>query len=236
MFGTSVLMVTPSPELSMSILILFVSSSDDVRIMARIATSPALPECTFTAPNAFSMETFPPVKRTVLLTERSKRVSAAYSVTVTPRSSATAKRLRIRNMVSLSEHVLQRLLFLAVHGEQLLADLCIVSVLIDVGLALGDGIVEQHQFFLVADENRRLWLVELRRGEFFEFVDCSDVCFFRAFHVVERSGAEDRLVECFFVRGADAHRVEGACTEADRHDDRRGDAHPLMGGFQRSLD
>src|SRR4051794_730097 len=92
-------------------------------------------------------------------------------------------------MVALSQHVLERALFLAVHREQLLPDLRVRSVLIDVLLALGDRVVEQHQLFLVAHEDGGPRLVELRSGELLQFVDGVDVRFLRALHVVERGGA-----------------------------------------------
>src|SRR5437588_3497316 len=55
-----------------------------------------------------------------------------------------------RSIGLLPQHVLQCPLFLGVDGQELPAQMGVVAVALDVGLALGDGVVEQHELFLVA--------------------------------------------------------------------------------------
>src|SRR5438874_11119967 len=50
-----------------------------------------------------------------------------------------------RSIGLLPQHVLQCPLFLGVDGQELSAQMGVVAVALDVGLALGDGVVEQHE-------------------------------------------------------------------------------------------
>jgi uncharacterized protein YgiM (DUF1202 family) len=65
------------------------------------------------------------------------------------RRCATGRRsLRLGTIGILSQHVHERLLFLRVHGQHLLAEVRVLSVVVHVRLALGERVIEEHQFSL----------------------------------------------------------------------------------------
>src|SRR5712664_2986944 len=97
----------------------------------------------------WSMEMRPPWYVWVLLNVRSKRSSQNAGAEVS--SSAAMKTLAIRSMIVLPQDVAQRPLFFRIHRQQLRAQVCVLFVFLNSALALGDGVVEHHQFFLVAD-------------------------------------------------------------------------------------
>src|SRR5258706_8379774 len=146
------------------------------------------------------MEMRPPWYVCVLLNERSKRSSQNAGAAMS--SSAAMKILSIRSMVVvLPQDVAQRPLFFRVHRQQLRAQVCVLSVFVDGCLALGDGVVEHLQFFLVADHERRRGLIELRGGECFQVIDGGDVSLLRLLHLVDRGGFEDGFIK---LRGVHA--------------------------------
>src|SRR6185436_6971823 len=94
----------------------------------------------------------------------SSSFSARAGMTNSRSSSASSARvtLLVRDIGLLPQHVAERLLILGVHGQQLFAEVSVLSVAFDVGAAFGDGVVEQHQFFFVRDHERGLGFLELR--------------------------------------------------------------------------
>ena len=68
-----------------------------------------------------------------------------------------------------------------VNREELLPEVRVLSIALDVGLALGDGIVEQHEFLFVAHHERRVGFFELRFGDraFSDGVDMVGADFYR---------------------------------------------------------
>src|SRR5687767_2230432 len=168
----------PAPSLVMMRICLPISSSDE-RMVARTCTS--LPGCVRIAsdPNEWSMETRPLRNARSLANFSSKRLSSSSArrgiAERATSSAASARRLRSRNIGILPQHVVERLLFFRVHGQQLLPEMRVLSIAIDVGLALLDRIVEEHQLFLVRDHQRRLGVVELRVGELLQLRDGPDV-------------------------------------------------------------
>jgi hypothetical protein len=98
-------------------------------------------------------------------------------------------------IVVLSQHVLQRPLFFRIHRQQLRAQVGVLPVFVDGGLALGDGVVEHQQFLLVADHERRRRLVELRRGECFQVIDRVDVSLLGALDLVDRGHFQNVAIE-----------------------------------------
>src|SRR5688572_8577558 len=124
------------------------------------------------------MVTRPPLKAKFFPYFASKRESSSSSAA---RGSATMirrkarRRLRSRYIVVLPQHVLQGLLLVGVHRQQLLAEVCVLSVTLDVRLAFSNGVIEEHQFFFVRDHQRRLGVLELRLGEPLQFFDGGDV-------------------------------------------------------------
>ena len=109
-----------------------------------------------------------------------------------------------------------------VHGQQLFAEVRVLLVLVDVGLALGDGFIEQHQFFFVRDHERRLRVVELLLGHAFQALDGLEVRLLGALHFIESRDAEDVAVERGVVT-LDAHGVEDRAAEADGEKQTGGD-------------
>src|SRR5690349_16158631 len=127
-------------------------SSSDERIVARTWTSELLCVRRSRSPNAWSIDTRPPRSGTSLPNFSSKRLSSSSAksgaaMNVMSRSASRTRALLIRDMVILPQHVLERPLFFRVHAQQLLAEVCVLSVAVDVGLALRDGVIEEHQFF-----------------------------------------------------------------------------------------
>ena len=98
-------------------------------------------------------------------------------------------------MFFLSQNILQRPLFFRIHREQLRAQVGVLPVFVDGGLALGDGVVEHHQFFLVADHERRRWLVELRGGECFQVIDGVDVSLLGALDLIDGGHLQNVAIE-----------------------------------------
>src|SRR6266480_473718 len=83
-------------------------------------------------------------------------------------SIATAIHLLIRGMTFLPQHLSQRLLLFRIDRQQLPAEVRVLSIAIDARLALGDGVIEHHEFFLVADQQRGRRILELRCRDFLE--------------------------------------------------------------------
>src|SRR4029079_16308203 len=106
---------------------------------------------TTTFPNLLSSETVPPRNVNVFLTVFEKSSACAVAAATRAIAIAAAYVLLICHMGILPHHVLQRPLLLHVHRQELLAHMRIHPVLLDFPLALGDRVVQEHQFFLVTD-------------------------------------------------------------------------------------
>src|ERR1700737_1039994 len=168
--GTSVVTETP-PELSLAFtLIRLPKSASDERIVARISTPDPSCVVTITLPNLLSSETMPPRNVKLFRTVVSKS-SACADTAASAIAIAAACFLLIRNMRILPEHFLQRPLLLHVHGQELLAQMRVLPVLADIPLAFGDGVIEQHQLFLVADHEWCCRLLEPGLGDLLQLLD-----------------------------------------------------------------
>src|SRR5229473_3438753 len=198
-------------------------SALEARIVA--LTSTEFPECvrTSTRPKRCSMETLPPRNVSLLLTVSLK--SSACIAAAARRAAAATAALLIRSMGFLPQHVVEGLLLLAVNREELSPEVRVLSIALDVGLAFGDGVVEQDELLLVADHQRRRRLLELRLGELFELRDRRDVRLFGGLDVVHRFLAKDRGVEGALLL-ARAESEAGGDADADHQHDGGGNLQP----------
>src|SRR5438445_6397643 len=213
-------------------------ASSDARMVPRTVTSSPLFVRTSTWPNLCSISTRPPRQfalRWMLCSYRSSFANAAAGITISP----TAIHLLIRNMVSLPQHLLQRALLLRIDCQQLFTQVRVFAVAIDVRLALCDGVIEQHEFFFVADQQRRRSFIELRLRALLQFVDGGQVCLLRLLDCVQSRSLKDALIELI---GADSFiGLPREDAQACQHDDCRCDLPPLrlrvsLLGADRALD
>ena len=117
--------------------------------------------------------------------------------------------------------------------------MCVLPVAVNIGLALLDGVVEEHELLAIADHQRRRRILELRLGELLQPIDGLPVGLLRFLHIVNRCGSEDDIAELAFVRLAlhDPHERSQAGEEDQRGSDlpvARPRPPPLL--FQRALD
>src|ERR1043165_1389166 len=234
-------MEMPAPVLVTLTLMARPISALDARIVA--CTSTLGPPCVRSVmlPKRCSIDTLPPRNVSVLLNVLVKRslpllllftvtvlrllsASAGMATAMTIASAAKAA-LLIRDMGFLPQHVLERLLLRGVHREELAPEVRVLSIAFDVGLALGDRVVEQDEFLFVADHERRARFLERRVGELLEACDRLDVFLLRVFDVEQCLIHEDAAVErLLFIAGAQRQSDDHA--EADHDDERRRDLHP----------
>src|SRR2546423_5376432 len=190
------------PALSLvSMLMLRPISASEERIVARTVTVLPLPAWTLSAPKRFSTVTRPPRYVSERLNVFSKRSSARAPVVMI---SATA--MAIASLAALMrflpQHVLERALLRGVDRQELPAQLRVLAIRADGGPAVGDGVVEKHQFFLVRDHERRHRLLEPRLGELLHAVDRRDVVALRALDLVERTPLQNGLIELVLAHAA----------------------------------
>src|ERR1043165_203923 len=184
-------------------------SASDERIVARTVTVLPWPARTLSEPKWFSTVTRPPryvsERLRVFLKLSALRRAAAISAIAIAKLTAF--------MSFLPQHVLQGALLLGVDRQELPAQLRVLTVHANPGLALGDGVGEKHQFFFVRDHERRLRFLDPRPGELLEAVDGRDVLPLRALDLIERFVLQDGALEFVLVHAAlrvPAERAKGA--------------------------
>src|ERR1043165_5949382 len=186
----------PAPSL-VSMLMLRPISASDERIVARTVTVLPWPARTLSEPKWFSTVTRPPryvSERLKVFSKLSALAAAAISAIAIAKLTAF--------MSFLPQHVLQGALLLGVDRQELPAQLRVLTVHANPGLALGDGVVEKHQFFFVRDHERRLRFLDPRPGELLEAVDGRDVLPLRALDLIERFVLQDGAIEFVLVHAA----------------------------------